>query len=534
MIRTLIKKEFLSMWRSLFVNSKTGEKRTKSRTALFILLYAALGLFLVGIFFGLSYELGSVFVQMGLGWFYFSIIAMLSLAMGIFGDVFNTYQMMYASKDNDLLFSLPIGSSHILLSRMLVVFITGSGYLSLVFVPGIVAYWVASPSFSFAVLLLQIVVLFFLSLLVTTLTCALGWVIAKLSAKMKSRNVAKIIATLLFFAVYYFVSAKSGEYIQLLIANAESASSALRGFYLAYAVGSGSAGSVSDTLLFAAVSAALFALCFGIISRSYIRLSTENGKSVKKAYSASRIHSSGSDRALMKREAKRFIGSTVYALNTGLGIVVLVVGSVALFFLKDRFMPLLSSLEDAGMGGLASIVVCAILMAVISMNCISAPSVSLEGKNIWIVQSLPLDPWRILRSKVMFCFILNALSSLVFILASAILSIVPLPDLPFVIILDLLFSMVVSETGLVLNIVHPSLHWTNEAVCVKNGLATFIVLFGGWIVTAVFCFVYFKFLLGVMSVVFYLLIFTSVFAAAVVFETLWLRKKGSKLFQYLS
>ena len=534
MIKTLIKKEFLSMWKSLFVNSKTGAKLKKSKTIAFVALYVVVGLVLLGIFFGLSYELGSVFIQMGLGWFYFSIIAMLALAMGIFGDVFNTHAMMYASKDNDLLFSLPIKSSHILLSRMLVVFITGAGYLSLVFVPGIVAYWIAAPSFSIGVLLLQVIMLLFLSLLVTTLTCALGWVIAKLSAKMKSRNVARLIATILFFAIYYFVSAKASDYIQLLIANADTASSALRGFYLVYAVGSGCTGSALDTLLFAGVSAALFALCFWIISRSYIRLSTENGKSVKKAYSSSQIEASTSDGALLKREAKRFIGSTVYALNTGLGIVVLVAGAVALFIFKGKFMPFLSEIQDAGMGYLGSIAECALLMLVISMNCISAPSVSLEGKNIWIVQSLPLDPWRILLSKVMFCFILNAASSLVFILASVILSIVPLTDLPFVIVLDLLFSMVVSETGLMLNIVHPSLHWTNEASCVKNGLATFIVLFGGWIVTAVFCFVYFKFLLGVMSAVPYLLIYIALFAAVVVFETLWLRKKGSKLFQYLS
>lgn len=35
-----------------------------------------------------------------------------------------------------------------------------------------------------------------------------------------------------------------------------------------------------------------------------------------------------------------------------------------------------------------------------SMNDITAPAISLEGKNIWLSQSLPVKPWQVLRSKL--------------------------------------------------------------------------------------------------------------------------------------
>ena len=35
-----------------------------------------------------------------------------------------------------------------------------------------------------------------------------------------------------------------------------------------------------------------------------------------------------------------------------------------------------------------------------AMNDMAAPSVSLEGKNIWVVQSLPVPAWYVLRAKL--------------------------------------------------------------------------------------------------------------------------------------
>ena len=534
MIKILVKKEFLEMWRSLFVNTKTGEKTKKSKTALLIALYIALGLFLLGIFYFLSYQLGTAFIRAGLGWFYFTFISMLAVAFGIFGDVFNTHAMLYASKDNDLLFSLPIKSGDILFSRMLVVLLTGTGYMSLVYIPAIVAYWVASPSFSIVTLLLQIVMMAALALIVMTLTCALGWVIAKLMTKMKSKNVAKIIASLLFLGIYYFVSARASEYIKAIIENADAVSSSIKKVYFLYALGQGCTGSFHDALIVVGVSATLTGLCFYLLSRSFIRLSTENGKSEKKAYSSSQIKVLSPLKALVKREERRFITSTVYALNTGLGLVVMLAGAVALFFFRSRISAFTTEIEEAGAGFLRPYGAATVLLLIISMNGISAPSVSLEGKNIWIVQSLPVEPFDVLKSKIIFCFVPSAAASVILLLSAVATTVISIKDLPLVLLFALVYSLLMSETGLMLNLLHPSLHWTNEASCVKNGFATYISLFGGWAVAALFAFIYFKFLFGVMNIFLYLLIYIAVFVIGIVLETLWLKKKGSAVFQYLS
>lgn len=534
MIRTLIKKEFRSMWRSLFVNTKTGKKEKKAKTVFLLSLYVALALLLFAVFFVMAFGLSEALVTMGLGWFYFAFIGILATALGIFGDVFNTHSMMYGAKDNDLLFSLPIRSGDILFSRILVVFITGGCYMGLVFIPGIVAYWVASPSFSFPVLLMQIVVMASLALIVTTLTCALGWVIQKVSVRMKNRNAAKLILTIIFLGLYYFVSTQATKYIETLILNADKVSSSFRSVHLLYALGAGCTGSLLDCLIFTLFSALLFFICFRVISRSYLSLSTETGKSVKKTYSSSGIRALSSGGALLKREGMRFLSSTVYALNTGMGIIFMLIGAVALLIWRSAILSLTSQLEEMGMGYLVPLGVSVVISLLVSMNGISAPSVSLEGKSIWIVQSLPVSAWDVLKSKLLFCFILSAVPALILVLVAYGVSLVTLPLLPLFVVYTLLCCILQAETGLVFNLLHPSLKWTNEASCVKNGLSTFLALFTGWGVTALFGFVYFKFLSSVMSFTLYLCVFTSLLLFAAVPGTLWLKKKGAAIFQYLS
>lgn len=534
MIRTLIKKEFRSIWRSLFVNTKTGKKEKKAKTVFLLTLYAALALLLLSVFFVMAFGLSEALVAMDLGWFYFAFIGILATAFGIFGDVFNTHSMMYGAKDNDLLFSLPIKSGDILFSRILVVFITGAGYMGLVFIPGIVAYWVASPSFSVLVLFMQILILFALALIVTTLTCTLGWVIQKISTKMKNRNAAKLTLTIIFLGLYYFVSTQATKYLESLILNADRVSSSLRSVHLIYALGKGCTGSLSDCLIFTALSVILFAICFRVISHSYLRLSTESGKSVKKSYSSSRIRGKTASEALFRREGMRFVSSTVYALNTGLGIAFMLIASAALVIWRGEVLSFKSLLEEAGLGCLVPLGVTVVVSLLVSMNGISAPSVSLEGKSLWIVQSLPVSAWDVLRSKVLFCFVLNAASSLILVLTCFAVSLVSIALLPLIALYTLLGCILQAETGLIFNLLHPSLRWTNEATCVKNGLSTYLALLAGWGTTAVFGFLYFKFLSEVMSFILYISVFIVLSILAAVFETLWLKKKGAAIFQYLS
>ena len=108
MVGLLIKKEMKNLFRTYFINQKSGKGYSKGKTLSFILLFVFLIIMMMGMFFGLGLSMAGPFVSMGGGGRYVAIMGMMALGLGVFGDVFNTYAMLYKAKDNELLLSLPM------------------------------------------------------------------------------------------------------------------------------------------------------------------------------------------------------------------------------------------------------------------------------------------------------------------------------------------------------------------------------------------------------------------------------------------
>ena len=119
MLKLLVKKQMMEIFRNYFYNPKTNQKRSTVSLVLFILLFAAIMVgILGGMFTFLSVTLCKAFVPMGFGWLHFAIMGLLAILLGAFGSVFNTFSSLYLSKDNELLLSMPVRPGLILLSRM--------------------------------------------------------------------------------------------------------------------------------------------------------------------------------------------------------------------------------------------------------------------------------------------------------------------------------------------------------------------------------------------------------------------------------
>ena len=199
MFKALLKKQLLEINSYLFQNRRTGKLRDKKGVALCVTLYCALFLYLgVASFFSVG-RLCEPLTANGSGWLYFAIVFSVSLAVGVFGSVFNTYASLYRAKDNDLLLSLPIPTVKILSARTIGVFISSFLYGSIVYIPALAARFVYAPvtvvGAAFSVLLLPV-----LAVLITFLTLILGWVVAFISARLKNRTFVTVFVFIAFFA----------------------------------------------------------------------------------------------------------------------------------------------------------------------------------------------------------------------------------------------------------------------------------------------------------------------------------------------
>ena len=449
MLKTLVKKQLMEIFRSYFYDAKKNRKRSALSTALFIALFVLLMVgMLGGIFTFLSFTLCGAMTSVGMDWLYFTLMGLMAVFLGAFGSVFNTYSSLYIAKDNDFLLSMPIPVKIIMGSRLMSVYLMGLMYAAVIFVPAMIVYWIVAPVTVSAVVC-SIIALLMISIFVMVLSCALGWLVAKISLKLKNKSIITVIVSLVLFAVYYFFCFRASYMLQAMLANlGEVGAGIMSAAYPLYMFGRAASGSWVDTLIVSAVVLALFALTWVLLSRSFLKIATSTGGTAKVIYreKAAKLHSA--PQALLGKELARFGSSPNYMLNCGLGLFIMPIAAVLLLIKGADISALLMDVFN-------SADVSAVLLAGGSlglMNDMAAPSVSLEGKNIWVVQSLPVPAWYVLRAKLTMHLLLAGAASLLCSVCASIVLRLDALNAALMILLPLAYIFMMAGIGMLIDL----------------------------------------------------------------------------------
>lgn len=532
MLGTLLKKELYELNRSFFYDAKKGKMRSKGAAALYIALYALLVVGVLGsIFTMLAFTLGAALVPAGYGWLYFLLFSLMATALGVFGSVFNTFSGLYMAKDNDLLLSMPIPVRYILASRLLGTYLLGLMFSGIILIPGAVVYFFFAKPTAGAVLGALLLVLL-ISLVVLVLTCALGFVVARISAKLKNKSFLTVLLSLVFLGAYYFFYFRASTIINALIENMTTVGDALRGnAYPLYLIGRVGEGDGMATLIVTAAVLALTALTYLLLERSFIAIATAKGGTAKARYRERAAVRRTPARAMLAKEFARFTSSPSYMLNCGLGTLMLPIAAVYLLIRCETVRDVVSSWFAWDTDFPAAIAIgCICLLA--SMNDTAAPSVSLEGKSLWIAQSLPVHPWTALRAKLAVQLILTA-PPVLFASVSALFVLRPsLAASVAVVVLPLLYVLLSALFGLMLGVRNANLVWTNEIIPIKQSVSVMLALLSGWGYAAVFV-LGVLFLGAFVSVPVFAAVFAVLTAALCILLYRWLRTRGAARFAAL-
>ena len=243
MLGILLKKQFTEMFRNFFYDSRKNKMRSKVQIASwFVFYFMIMVVFLGGMFAVLSFSICEALLQADMGWLYFLLMGMTAILLGTFGSVFSTYAELYLSRDNDLLLSLPIPVKTIITARLMNVYLMGVMYSCIVILPAILVYWIVA-GITVSRVICGILLFLIVTVFVLFLSCLLGWVVAKISVRLKNKSYITVILSLLFIGGYYYFYAKANGLIQILILNAvmygEKIKGAAYGLYLFGRVGEG-------------------------------------------------------------------------------------------------------------------------------------------------------------------------------------------------------------------------------------------------------------------------------------------------------
>ena len=533
MLKTLLKKQFLELGKGFFYDAKKGRNRSKKGAIAFIVMYALLLFgFLGGTFAFLSYTMCPTMVGAGMGWIYFLILGSVAVILGIFGSVFSTYSSLYLSQDNDLLLSMPIPVKYILISRLAAVYIVGLVFSAIVMLPATIVYYICAPITSFWSIFCPFVFLVDISILVFVLSAALGWVVAKISTKVKNKSLITTAAALAGIGIYYYVYFKAINVLEAFLTNITSTNIEIKGAVkILYTIGSAGDANPMSLLIVTVISLAICALVFFILDKTFIKIVTTKTGAARIEYKEKKAKSRGVMKALVFRETKRFTSNTNYLLNSGLSIVITPIAAVFLLIKKDVVYEGMQYLFTRGTTFYA-IIGCAAIMLLQSMIDITAPSVSLDAKNLWLLKSLPVKTQQILRAKVLNQLMFSLPTSLLIAICSAIALRLEILEIVLLLVFTLAYCVFSADFGLWANLMKPNLHWTSEIMVIKNSFAVFIAIFGGWIICALIIVsaLFLTPVIGDMPVLLFWVLLTVLMT--VVLE-IWLRKGGSARYDNL-
>jgi ABC-2 type transport system permease protein len=288
-------------------------------------------------------------------------------------------------------------------------------------------------------------------------------------------------------------------------------------------------------LLFVAISLVLFVVFVVVLNRSYVKISLklqENSATGK--YKAKKLVKSSVTSTLLKKELKTYFSIPVYIINSGFGMVLIAILTIASFFYSKEYI--LQAMQNNDLGGLSGnlyIMLLVIFVFTISLTNTTSSSVSLEGKNIDILKSLPVSAKQILNSKLYVNLIVIIPISIISIIVLGMkmgISSLQILTIAGVIVL---MSITTSQFGLICNLLFPKLNFKAPVQVVKQGMSMTVAMLSMFALDVLLIMGYY-FLSNMISIDVYSYIIMGIFLVAIITQNMILNKWGQKKFKKLS
>ncbi len=445
---------------------RSRDRKKKAKLVAMLALYGVLALIMMAYIGLMCYGV----VKLWAGSAVPLCLAVLSCLVVLVFTVLRAGPMLYETGDYEMLVSLPVRPTAVVVSRFAVLYFSNAALTFCVLLPGMAVCGVMlKMGFSFYLMMLLGALI--LPLIPMTIAMLLGMLVYMLSSRVKRKNLAvlvlSLLATLAVLVLPMFVAKMQPD---RLILSVRALLDGLRGFYppAGWFGDAVTAGDWGTYLLFALGSAAFFGIAAGVVGRKFRSIcGLLNSHRSRSDFRMTTQHRSGVLHALYRREMKRYLASPIYVLNTGVGYLMAVLLSAAVLFagvgaiLDELPVPL----------ELAPRMLAFILAFCYSLCPTTTSAISLEGKSWWLVKSLPVDAKMVMNSKLL----VNLSIALPCWAASTILLLIGLKPSGmaalWLALLPLAYVCFSGCLGLWINLKLPMFNWENESQPVKQGKA---------------------------------------------------------------
>lgn len=403
----------------------------------------------------------------------------------LFEGIYKSQGILFEAKDNDLLFSLPIPRRKILFVRIFKLILFQYLYNLMFLLPAFIIYiYFEHPSINFY--LVSLLMTFLIPIIPTIISSILGYFVKLISSKFKSKKIVQTILSSIIFMGIFFLSMNLNNFIQDIAVKANSINDILTKIY--YPIGAYVSlinnFNISTLIKLLLINIIPFMLFVLLGSKLYFKIvynskgtASRKDKNKRKAFKKrTPLYS------LVVKELRRYFSSPVYMFNTIFGLLLILVVTILLCIKGDSVIDMLLNIEGSQtteMNISLPVIYYALVLFSCSMTSITSSCVSLEGKTINITKSLPVSEKEILKSKIIYPFIIE----LPFILISELLFFIRFKinilDIILIFSMSLIIITLTSLIGLIINLKYPKMNAKNDTEVVKQSVSSMVSVFIG-------------------------------------------------------
>lgn len=534
MNKVLIKNEFAKVMR--LSGRAKDKKHGANSVASYLILMGVIGVLFAAMMFCIFLVMAPTFIQNGFGWLCFTYAAIIAIVFAVVGSVFMAQSQLYRAKDNDLLLSLPIPPWQILFCRMLPLYAQNFYFCFIILVPAYVAFCIGG-GFTVLGLFFVLIDLVVIPLFSLTLCCLLGFVVAFVAARVKHANIITVVVSVLLMGAYVAVYSQMDAVITAMVdAGAQVAGGIMVYAYPLYMVGSSAEGDFLGAAVTFLICVGCFALLYLLLSKTYLGIITRKSGTAKAVYKQKMVRRGSVWGALIGKESKRFFRSTAYLLNCGLGVILLLIAAIWLAAAGSSMVDGIRQ-EAPEAVNIILIMACSIICALSSMDGITAPSVSLEGKSIAVLQSLPVEGYKPLFAKIFFHVIFNTPMAVICGIVAAIVIKASAVGVITLILMPVATNFFFAALGLIFNLKKPMLDWDNETVVIKQGVSALFLILSVFVIFGLMIGLYFVLANVAHEIIrfadIYLLVWLVLISAGAAGAMVWIKKRGSVIWENL-
>lgn len=397
----------------------------------------------------------------------------------LFMSIYKSPGYLFSFRDFDLLASLPVKDGSVLASKVFALYLSNAFFAIGLTLPGFVIYGILSSAgvlyYVFAAVFAALV-----PVIPMLVGAAVAFLIMRFSSKAKKSNLLALILS--FGALVAFMVAVNllqrvdmSQVGDAFVAVDNIVRAYFPAAWLAEALARGNAVYGALSVLLPAAALALF---LSVFARSFKSVNAALSERFSKSdYRLGALKVSSPLAALYKKEMRFYFSSFIYVLNTATGVVLMTVFVVALLFIDYEAVAQLMQLPE--LPNLASAIgaMCAAVMVFcVALTCTTSSAVSLEGKQLPILKSLPVRFSDIAKAKLLW----NMTITVPFVIIDVILAAIAL-KLSFISAVSmflpiLAYCALTPLIGLYVNLRLPKLGWKSHVQVVKQSASVSVTL----------------------------------------------------------